>query len=303
MKVWQGVLVGAAIVLLAAVGIGGWLVWKRPLSVYAWQTRAALRNAGLHARLVASPAGRQCVFVGGSGPPLVLLHGAGDQAGTWSKVVGALVEGHTLIVPDLAGHGRSEPGTGPIEAAQVLAGVEAVVAQFCAGRPATVVGNSLGGWMAMLLAHRHPDWVDTVVAINGGAITGSNEHARVLPQTRQEAREAMAQVRDPGSPPVPDFVLDDVIRQARTGPLARFAATATTMGEFTLDGKLAELQTPVHLVWGESDRLIPLDYAQRMLAELPGAQLVTIPRCGHVPQVECPEALLAVLLPILEAQP
>lgn len=300
MKLWQGVLLGVVGLVVVAAGIAGWLVVKRPLTVYAWQTRLALASLGLERRSVASPAGRQCVFVGGSGPPVVLLHGAGDQAGTWSKVAGALLPRHTLIVPDLAGHGRSQPRTGPISAGAVLAGLEAVVEQLRGGQPVTVVGNSLGAWMAMLLAHRHPDWVATVVAINGGALTGSNQHARVLPRTRAEAREAMAQVRDGASPPVPDFVLDDVIREASRGPLARFAATAAEMGAFTLDGKLAQLHTPVHLVWGESDRLMPLDYAQRMRAELPQATLVTIPRCGHVPQVECPQQLLAVLAPLLE---
>ncbi len=302
MKIWQGVLVGVVVLVVLAAGVSGWLFWKRPLAVFAWRTRLALRSLGLEKRHLDSPSGRLTVFVGGEGPALVLLHGAGDQAGTWSAVAGRLKPGRTLIIPDLAGHGDSEPRTGTIETAQVLAGVEAVVRTFAAGRRVTVVGNSLGGWMAMLLAHRHPEWVERVVVINGGAITGSNQLARILPRTREEAREAMAQVRDPASPPVPDFVLDDVVRQARRGPLARFAASAASMGAYTLDGRLAEIRTPVALIWGESDRLMPLDYARRMLAELPQATLTTLPRCGHVPQVECPDALLSALTPLLEGK-
>jgi 3-oxoadipate enol-lactonase len=210
---------------------------------------------------------------------------------------------HTVVIPDLAGHGDSEPRTGPIETAQVLAGVEAVVSTLSGGRNATIVGNSLGGWMAMLIAQRHPEWVERIVVVNGGAVKGSNESARILPTTRAEAREAMDQVRDPASPRVPDFVLDDVVREARRGSLARFAATAATMDEFTLDGRLKEVRVPVVLLWGESDRLMPLDYARRMLAEMPQATITTLPRCGHVPQVECPEALLAALAPILQVQP
>jgi pimeloyl-ACP methyl ester carboxylesterase len=61
------------------------------------------------------------------------------------------------------------------------------------------------------------------------------------------------------------------------------------------DARLRELRVPVRLIWGTSDRLVPLDYAQRMLAGLPSANLVTLERCGHVPQIECPQQLLSVL--------
>jgi pimeloyl-ACP methyl ester carboxylesterase len=61
------------------------------------------------------------------------------------------------------------------------------------------------------------------------------------------------------------------------------------------DTQLRELTVPVRLIWGGSDRLLPLDYAQRMLAKLPGATMVTLERCGHVPQIECTQQLLAAL--------
>ena len=294
---------------IAALVIGGILVglvvgsvlwvYLRPLSVYAWMGRRTLRAAKLAEVAVDTPAGRQRAFVGGNGPVVVLLHGAGDQAGTWSRLAPTLARSYTLIVPDLAGHGDSEPRTGPIDVARILGGAEAVIEQLAAGRRVTVVGNSLGGWIAMLVGHRHPEWVERIVAVNGGAIKGTNDHAVLVPKNLAEARAAMTQLRDPGGPPVPDFVLRDVVRQAARGPLARFVATAHTMEQWTLDGRLGELKPPVTLLWGASDRIMPLEYAHRMQAELPSARLVTIEKCGHVPQVECPEKLLAALLQAL----
>ncbi|MFH1176574.1 MAG: alpha/beta hydrolase [Acidobacteriota bacterium] len=295
MKARTIVLVALLTFLVAAILAVGRLVWKRPLAVYAWSNRLAPSQLGLDKVKVDSPAGTQTAFVGGAGPVLVLLHGAGDQAGTWSKVVAELVKTHRLVIPDLAGHGASAPRRGPIEVAAILAGVEACIEGQAAGGKLTLAGNSLGGWIAMLVAHRHPEWVERVVAIDGGAIKGENRQAIVLPRTRVEARAAMGQVRDPGSPRVPDFVLDDVVREASSGALARFAATAGTMESFLLDGRLGEVKVPVELLWGESDRLVPLDYARRMLAELPAARLTVIPKCGHVPQQECPEKFLAAL--------
>ena len=293
----------ALIVIVAViVGVAATFAWwfrYRPFAVFAFQTRRALGAAGLSRTTVESAAGPQVVFRGGSGPVLVLLHGAGDQAGGWSRVVGGLVKAHTLVVPDLAGHGDSAPAEGPISMPMLLDGVDAVIRDASGGRPVTLAGNSLGGWLAMLVAHRHPEWVERIVVINGGAIKGTSD-AELLPADRAGARELMNLLRDPGSPKVPDWVLDDVIRLARVGPLARFAATRDTMDGFTLDGRLGEVRVPVEIVWGTSDRLMPLEYAERMKAGLPDARVVPIERCGHVPQVECPDRFLAGLRQALE---
>jgi len=285
--------------LLVAATVGAWWMFKRPLTVLEWSSRRALAKAGLTASEIPSAAGPQTAWRGGQGPTLVLLHGAGDHAGSWALVAKELSAQYTLVIPDLAGHGRSFPRTGPIHVADVLTGLEAVVGGEARLGPVTVVGNSLGGWMALLLAHRHPEWFERAVVISGGAIRGQNTQVKVIPSTREEARATVAATRDPASPPVPDFVLDDIVRNAQRGPLGRFAATAAGMGDYLLDGRLHEVQVPVELVWGESDRLMPLDYARRLAEGLPRARLTTIPRCGHVPQVECPAALVATLRHVL----
>ena len=278
-----------AIFVFACLGVG-WLFVKRPLEVAAWGTRRSLIKSGLQKILVEAPMGPQTVFVGGSGPVLMLLHGAGDHAGTWFRVVPSLIKRYTLVIPDLAGHGESAPATGPIQTSAIVSGLEAVIAHQATDRPVTLVGNSLGAWMAMVLAERHPDQVARVVAVNGGPLKGLNEDVSLLPRTRAEARETMARLRDASNPAIPDHILDDLVRRTGTGALARFAATAgTTMEGWQLsEAQLATLRMPVRLVWGVSDGLMPLDYAQRMLAVLPDAELIPIERCGHIPQQEAP---------------
>jgi 3-oxoadipate enol-lactonase len=295
MKPWLIAIIGLAVLLLVGVGAAGWMVLKRPLATFAWLGERALGKAGLQRVTVEAAGGEVAVWHGGRGPTLVLLHGAGDRAASWAQVAPALVGSYRLVIPDLPGHGRSEPRSGPIDFATLLAGVEAVVAGEPADRPVTVVGNSLGAWLAMVMAHRHPGRFALIVAVDGGAIIGHESNAVVLPKNREEARRSVALTRDPGSPAVPGFVLDDIVRQAKTGPLARFAATAATMTPWLMDGRLAEITAPVDLIWGESDRLFPLDYAHRMMAELPGAHLTVIPHCGHVPQIECPAAFSSAL--------
>jgi pimeloyl-ACP methyl ester carboxylesterase len=282
----------------------GWLFAKRPLAVAVWGTRRSLLRSGLKKVLVEAPIGPQTVFVGGTGPVLMLLHGAGDHAGTWFRVVPSLIKRYTLVVPDLAGHGESAPATGPIQASEIVSGLEAVIASQIAGRPMTLVGNSLGAWMAMVLASRHADTVVRVVPVNGGALKGLNEEVSLLPRTRQEARETMARLRDPGSPAIPDYILDDLVRRTGTGALARFAATEATMDGWLLDeAQLGLLKMPVRLVWGVSDDLVPLDYAQRMVAALPDGKLIPVERCGHIPQQEAPERFKAALFQALGEAP
>ena len=295
-------LAGVALVVAALVA-AGWLFFTRPLAVYEWQTRFALRSAGFTRHQVDTPVGPQTVFRGGSGPLLVLLHGAGDQAGGWSRVAPELARRFTVIVPDLPGHGASAPAHGALPMATVLGGLEAVLEKELAGGRATIVGNSLGGWLALLVAHRRPELVERAVLENGGAIRGHEEEISLLPRDRAQAREVMALLRGPAAKPIPGFVLDDVVRAARVGPLARFAATASTMEGYLLDGRLGEIAAPVDLVWGASDRVFPLDYARRMMAEMPRARLAALAECGHVPHVECPSAFVAALLPLLGTQP
>ena len=108
--------------------------------------------------------------------------------------------------------------------------------------PAIIVGNSLGAWVAMLYAREHPDRVARLVLVNGGALVGDRPDLSLMPKTREEAAALMTQLRDPGAEPVPGFVLDNVVREAQTGPIARLRQTAGEMGQYVLDGKLSRNQ-------------------------------------------------------------
>ena len=294
--------IGAAALVLLVLAVGALYVWKRPLSVYAAFNRRNLAGAGLTEAMADSPLGPQAYWSGGAGPTLVLLHGAGDSAGTWASIVDKLVPRYRVVVPDLAGHGHSAPADGPLSVGQVLVGVEAVL-RTGPQEPVILVGNSLGAWVALLYAKQHPDRVARVVLVNGGALVGERPDLSLLPKTREEAAALMTQLRDPSADPIPGYVLDDVVREANHGPIARLAQSAGSMGEFVLEGKLHDLAVPVDLIWGESDKLFGLSYAKRMMAQLPASRITTIPGCGHVPHQECPARFRALLLDVLTMPP
>lgn len=94
---------------------------------------------------------------GGTGPLLVLPHGAGDQAGTWNKVAPELKHHFRLVIPDLAGHGESDPVAGVLSLGTLLTALEQVLDAIpWRDLPPALAGNSLGAWMSMLYAQKHP---------------------------------------------------------------------------------------------------------------------------------------------------
>jgi pimeloyl-ACP methyl ester carboxylesterase len=296
-------LVVFVVLALVVVVWAGWMFFKRPLTVDAHFSRLALKKAGLAKTTVQAPAGTMTLWEGGEGPTMVLLHGAGDQAGAWARIVPRLMDNHRLLIPDLPGHWNSAPRSGPIHVPQILGGLEALMDARCADSTAILVGNSMGAWMAMLYARDNPDRVDRIVAINGGALTNPDTTVNIFPSTRDEAYKTMQALLGPNTPIPPGFVLDHVVRHAREGPAARFAETAAEMGDWVLDGRLHEVTVPVELVWGAADGLMTMSYARRLRDGLPRARLSPVEDCGHIPQRECPYRLLGVMLEALEQPP
>jgi len=299
MSVGKKITLGLIALVVLAILFCVYIVWREPLALSAYLERRALKNSGFVKNVIETPGGRMTFREAGQGPALIFLHGAGDQAGVWSKVAQAFTAQYHVILPDQPGHGESQPESGPLPMGTILGGLEALLKTRGTDQPVVLVGNSMGAWVAMLYAHRHPERVARMVLVDGGGLRWNNPQYSLLPANREEARKLMNALMDPGSPFVPDFVLDDVIRRARQGPIGRLFATGADLETFLLDGKLGEIKTPAEILWGESDKLIPLEYARRMQAELPAARLTTIPRCGHIPGRECPIAFQAALEKIL----
>ncbi|MEM9291096.1 MAG: alpha/beta fold hydrolase [Acidobacteriota bacterium] len=277
-----------------------------PMEMLAIFSRTQLQAQGFQ-RQSATVAGEDLVWwEKGEGQPLVFLHGVNDQAGTWAGVIGGLVSSHRVLLLDLPGHGESGPQEGPLTMATVLEGVEAWLAQEAPGGESeggsapVLVGNSMGAWVSLLVAHRQPPSVSRVVAINGGPLPPETDGLDLLPADRDEAKKLMEALRDPASEAIPAVILDDLVRRAPTSQAQRMTGEGSDLASYWLSAEaVATITTPVDLLWGISDRLMGTDYPQRLLEALPNAQLTALETCGHVPQVECPAAALQGLTDVL----
>jgi pimeloyl-ACP methyl ester carboxylesterase len=279
------------------------LFYFRPVATTVWFRRKGLRRAGFQKKQISTSIGPQTVWLGGSGPWLVMLHGAGDQAGTWHKVAPELKSRFQLLMPDFAGHGESAPRQGVLSLGTLLTALEEVL-NAIPGRntPILLAGNSLGAWMAMLYARKHPDRVKRVILIDGGPIKDVTE-INLMPKDREEARRILDTVLDDSSPRPPNFFLDDLVRVSNTGPISRLMAAGNEdILKYVFVDELSSISTPVDIVWGASDRLVPLDYAKKLQSLIPHSRLAVIERCGHGPQLERPRELTHVLQKILAAE-
>ncbi|HEX6099296.1 MAG TPA: alpha/beta fold hydrolase [Thermoanaerobaculia bacterium] len=223
-----------------------------------------------------------------SRPTLVLLHGVNDNAGTWFTVAPALAERFRLILPDLPGHGESEPRDSELPIPMLVDRLEAILPE----EPFALLGNSLGGWLSMLYTLRHPERVRTLILEASGGIDRPFG-VPLLATNREDADVILRAVHGPDFS-APQWTFDALLERAQDSPMLRLTGTA----EHHLDGRLGELHTEVHLIWGADDGVLPLSYAHELQRGIPGAQLHVLEGAAHIPHLQQPQRFLECLTAI-----
>src|SRR5215213_6118962 len=253
----------------------------------------------------------------GEGPPLVLLHGAGDNSLDWRWVMPSLAATHRVYAPDLPGSPDSARPAADYSPAFFVRFTAAFVDALQIG-PATFVGNSLGGLIALRLALSESDRVRALVLVDGAGLGSAinplftsvnvsllGEAAMPFWRTRAGAyqrawgRTALLFAHPPGS--VPREWLAEQCRLAQSpgyleAHLSVLRAIVSPLGQReVLVDRLPSLKVPTLVVWGERDRVLPQSQARDAVTHLPEGSLSLIPNCGHMPHVECPDRFLGAL--------
>src|SRR6059058_1016662 len=261
---------------------------------------------GLEERFAEIKGVRMRYFVGGGGPPLVLVHGLGGAASNWTELVPLLLERHRLLVPDLPGHGGSTalPAVSGIEP---FADRVALVAEREGMLPAAVVGHSLGGMVVLRLALRRPEAVAALVLASAAGLSVGNVWGRQLLSIftavrpgRIAARHRARVTRSPflrrlvfGFVSVADPVglTDDAVEGFLAGQLLHTDVDSAWQALRRDDPReeLELVRCAVLVLWGADDAQLPLDDAFEYTRRLQ-ARLRVIPGCGHLLIGERPEA-------------
>ncbi|HEX7006346.1 MAG TPA: alpha/beta fold hydrolase [Alphaproteobacteria bacterium] len=248
------------------------------------------------------------VLEGGDGPPVVLLHGPSGNATHWMRVIPGLIARHRVIAPDLPGHGATTVAEGALDAARVLAWLDALVGRTCDAPPA-LVGQLLGGAIAARFA-AGGGRVGRLVLIDGFGL----QPFQPAPAFGLALTEFLAQPTEDSHRALwrhCAFDLDGLRRRMgeRWQPFEAYnidrartpsvqTAVAALMEHFAMTAippaDLARIAAPTTLIWGRHDAATPLTVAQTASARF-GWPLVVIENCNDDPPVEQPEALVRAL--------
>ena len=230
----------------------------------------------------------------GEGPPLVLVHGAGDDGRLWRPQLTALADEFTVVAWDEPGAGRSgdlPSGFGLADYADCLG---AVIGALGLG-PAHVAGLSWGGTVVLELYRRHPEHVATLIL----ADTYAGWKGSLPPEEVQARVDGVRLVLDSGGrsdppglfagDPPPAFapLLEEMRATARPASLR---AQLSVMAEADQRDLLPRIAVPTLLIWGQADARSPLTVARQFEDAIPGAELVVIPDAGHISNLEQPGA-------------
>ncbi len=266
--------------------------------------------------------GRQVSFVQeGTGPVLLLIHGMAGTFENWREVIGPLARHHTVLAPDLPGHGSSAPGGGDYSLGALAAGLRDLLAVLGHER-ATLVGHSLGGGIAMQFAYQFPEITERLVLVSSGGLGPEVSpvlRAAALPGAGLFIAATAGPGRAVGSALArglaavglrPNADVEEVARgyASLTDPDRRAAFLATVRAVVGTGGQrvhagdrlyLAE-DVPVLIVWGERDPMIPAHHGKDAHRAIPGSRLEILDGVGHLPQIEAPTRFVAVLERFLE---
>lgn len=258
----------------------------------------------------------------GSGPALLLIHGIGDESGSWAPVLPALAERYTVIAPDLLGHGSSDKPRADYSVAAFSNGMRDLLDVLDVDR-VTVVGHSLGGGVAAQLAYQYPERVERLVLVGTGGV--GREVSPVLRAAAAPMSEiGMVPLMVPGANEVVGAVLGllgrlgvDIGRDA--GEVARVlrgmpdrrqrAAFGRTLravvdrhGQLVtmLDRSYLAASMPVLLAWGDRDGVIPVEHAQRAHQAMAGSRLSIYEGAGHFPHHSDPDRFVAELVAFID---
>ena len=253
----------------------------------------------------------------GEGPVVVLIHGITSASETWRELLPFLAESHTVIAPDLLGHGESAKPRGDYSLGAYAAGIRDLIVALGHDR-ATVVGHSLGGGVAMQFAYQFPERCERMALISSGGL-GPEVHMMLRAASLPGSEFVLPLIASSGvlsaGAAVGSLLVGLGLRPAND--LAEIARGYASLGDVrarraflhTLRGVIDPFgqrvsardrlylagEMPSLILWGQRDPVIPVDHARDAHAAMPGSRLEILAGAGHFPHLDQPRTVARAL--------
>jgi abhydrolase domain-containing protein 6 len=313
------VLLAAAVMAAALFVIAAIVVWRDPYAVVRTEYARQRIAAGL-SQASARVAGHRWVYASSDGAPanaptVVMLHGFTGSKENWYPVAKRLEGRYRLLIPDLPGWGQSERRRGGdygylAEAERVAAFVRTI----SPGKPVVLLGHSMGGGIAPLVAARHPDLVSHVGLLAAAGVRfrdnqfGKDVLAGENPFGVQDTGSLQHYVdilfqSDAAKPWIPWPVSEIVIARRRAD--ARFEQSVLdrigrSSERFAPGVAARKVHQPALLLWCRQDRVIDASAMELYAADMPQARKVLLEGCGHMSLVEQPDNVARAVVELTE---
>jgi pimeloyl-ACP methyl ester carboxylesterase len=242
---------------------------------------------------------------GGSGEPLLVLHGELGIPG-WLRVYAELAEHFTVYVPSLPGFGQSARPDWIVSVRDLAAWVTWFARDLPLPHPMSVIGVSMGGWVAAEIATVNGSIFEKMVLVAPAGV--KPEEGEIWDYFANSGRQAIEQAFY-----APELSAEYAQYYGKTWTpeeeeqveinreMAARLLWKPYMRSHTLPGLLGGIATPTLLVWGREDKIIPLKACQGYQRAIKGARAKILEKCGHMPEMEQPEAFVNVVLDFLTA--
>jgi 3-oxoadipate enol-lactonase len=242
---------------------------------------------------------------------VLLLCGIGAKRQGWYKQLPVIGNQFRAIALDYRDVGDSDAATGPYAIRDLAEDVRCFASQVGVER-ASLVGISMGGFIALELALAHPDFVDRLVLVvtSAGGVTHVSTSAEVMRalmpgaedvESGEGARRVCSLVAGPGFAERHPEAIDEFVEIARHNPMHvdAYLRQLAACREHDVADRLAEISAPTLVMHGDADPLVRIENGRHLAANIPGAELVVYERVGHIPEVECAERFNADLITFL----
>jgi len=225
-------------------------------------------------------------------PTVVLLHGLGSSTTSWVLNISALSQKYHVIALDQIGFGKSDKPMLKYRVGTYTDFLDKFLSEIKIEK-ATLIGNSLGGWVAADFALKYPNKVEKIVLADSAGIKPSNVNLNQIYalnySTREEVRTLVKLVFYNQTIFGSDAFIEESMRvrvAAGDGYTINSLIDSIKRDEDFLNGRLGGIKQPTLIIWGRQDGILPLADGERFDREIPNSTLVVFDGCGHVPQVE-----------------
>jgi pimeloyl-ACP methyl ester carboxylesterase len=237
----------------------------------------------------------------GTGAPVILIHGLADDASIWDSVIPALSAKFRVIALDQIGFGRSDKPLLNYRVSTFADFLDGFMTELKIER-ASLIGNSLGGWVAAAYALAHPERVERLVLSDaaGYAALAKTMDPRALSALRLASREDIRYLgpltfRDKRFYQDVDLAFKQRVTAGDSYTVGQFL-DSMVRGDDTVDNRLHALNRPTLVLWGRDDKIIPLSFGEQFHREITTSRLRILDNCGHMPQIECPNEFANAVL-------